>query len=327
MRTGVPPCIDIILCIDCIKMSCNNFHSFFGSHFGQPSTHHNRKCHNSCKPQCTCKIKCESICTPCQPVCTPCQSVCTPCQPALCTPCQLASTSQQQLLNLPHHQNFQHQNFQHQNFQNQQNFLAIPHHQQQFVNSCHNSFNNPCHNPCQNICQNPCPPCPIVTFVSNIATPTVVPSGGILIPAGTTIPLGTTTVPPGTVTVIAGFTGAPTSNCGGILLNNGFFTVPLAGRYVISANVCFDIVTTVSPTDFRELDIYRVDHVSGIVTLLATDSRPPIAGSPTCVNIATVADLNSGDRIFIAARQLNTTTGTSVSTIANTGRFAITRVC
>jgi hypothetical protein len=143
---------------------------------------------------------------------------------------------------------------------------------------------------------------------------------------GTTIPAGTTTVPAGTVTVITGYTGTPTTNIGGITQNNGFFTVPVNGRYVISANVCFSSVTTVTSTDSRVLYIYRVDAITGLVTLLAVDSRTPIAGSPTCINLATDADLAAGDRIFVAATQTNAT-GASVDTVAGTGRIAITRVC
>ncbi|XWV25515.1 hypothetical protein QJ856_gp0242 [Tupanvirus deep ocean] len=175
-------------------------------------------------------------------------------------------------------------------------------------------------------CPQPCPPCPTVAYVTNIPTATTVVSGGAAIPVGTVIAPGTTTVPAGTVTVINGFTGAATTNVGGITANNGFFTIPIAGRYVISANTCFAAVATVLATDVRELYIYRVDALSGVVTLLAVDSRTPIAGQPTCINLATVADLNVGDRVFVAARQINGGTGAAVDT-TTTGRLAITRVC
>ena len=185
---------------------------------------------------------------------------------------------------------------------------------------------------CPAPCPTPCPtPCPNVTFITNIATPTAVVTGGTLIPTAssnppgsTIIPAGSTTVPVGTVTVITGYTGTPSTNIGGVLSNNGFFTIPCTGRYVISADICFAAATVAPTTDFREVSIYRVDATTGIVSLLAIDSRTPIIGSPTCINVATVADLRAGDRIFIAARQ---NSGATILTEANIGRLAITRVC
>lgn len=269
-RTGIPPRMKIILCIDCIKMSCNNFLAYYSNYYGYPGTYggtsyYNRNSCDPCKQQCSCKSKCEPVCQP------------------LCQPCVVACPTNYQL-------------------------------------PCSTNYQLPCPTPC------PTPVCPAVSFVSTIATGTPIVAGGTPIPAGTIIPAGTTTVPAGTVTVINGFTGSPTTNVGGVIANNGFFTAPIAGRYVIAANVCFASVATVTPTDVRELYIYRVDAITGIVTQLAVDSRTPIAGSPTCVNIATVADLNAGDRIFIAARQTNATSAT-IETVATTGRFAITRVC
>ena len=189
-----------------------------------------------------------------------------------------------------------------------------------------------CPAPCPAPCPIPCPaPCPNVTFITNIATPTAVVTGGMLIPTAsstppgsTIIPTGSTTVPVGTVTVITGYTGTPLTNVGGVLSNNGFFTIPCTGRYVIAANICFAAATVSSATDFREVSIYKVDATTGIVSLLAVDSRSPIIGSPTCVNVATVADLRGADRIFVAARQ---NSGATILTEANVGRLAITRVC
>ncbi len=190
---------------------------------------------------------------------------------------------------------------------------------------------NPCQTTqCQPACPAPCQPtassCPNITYVNGIASATVIVSGGAPIPVGTVIVPGTTTVPAGTVTVINGYTGAPTSNSGCIIQNNGFFTAPVAGRYIIAANVCFVAPTVVASTDSRVLYIYRVDAVTGVVSLLAVDSRLPITSLPTCINLTTVVDLNCNDRIFVAATQLSAT-GISVSTIAGTGRISLTRVC
>lgn len=185
-----------------------------------------------------------------------------------------------------------------------------------------------CWNPCQPVCPPPCPPpqCPTVSFITNAATTTNIPSGGTVLPPGTTIPAGITTVPPGTVTVINGYTGAPSSNIGGITANNGFFTVNIGGRYAVSANVCFDTVPSTLTTDIREVTIYKVETATAQVTLQAIDSRLPIAGSPTCVNIATTIDLASGDRIFVAARQTNGL-ATIIGTVPAVGRLSITRIC
>lgn len=187
---------------------------------------------------------------------------------------------------------------------------------------------NPCQtvcNPCQQQCF-PCPQtfCPNVSYINNATTSTTVVSGGVDIPAGTIIPTGSTTVPAGTVTVISGFTGTPSTNFGGVISNNGFFTIPIAGKYIITANVCFATTAGITPGDFRELYIYRVDASTGIVSLLAADSRPPVLGNNTCINISTNADLGTGDRIFIAARQV-TSGGTSVTTVVGS-RIAITRL-
>ena len=203
--------------------------------------------------------------------------------------------------------------------------------------TCNNLSYNPCNTQCANICQPQlcqplcqpiCPPCPTVVFISNTATVTSIPSGGTLIAPGTTIPAGSTTVPANSVTVIAGFTGTPTTNTGGVINSNGFFLIPISGRYVITGNVCFSVPATVAPGDFRELILYRVDATTGLVTQLAIDSRVPLSNLPTCINLSTNADLNAGDRVFLAARQVTVVNGLPVAINANAdGRIAITRVC
>lgn len=174
----------------------------------------------------------------------------------------------------------------------------------------------------------PCPPpqCPTVSYITNVATTTSVPSGGSLIPLGSTIADGNTTVPLGTVTVINGYTTAPTTNIGGITANNGFFTVNIGGRYAVSADVCFDTVASTLTTDIRQAVIYKVEKGTALVTLQAVDSRLPIAGSPTCINLGTTIELASGDRVFVAARQTNGLAAI-VGTVPGIGRLTITRIC
>ena len=181
---------------------------------------------------------------------------------------------------------------------------------------------SPCYPPA------PCPPpqCPRVCYITNAATTTNIPSGGTVIPVGATISAGNTTVPAGTVTVINGYTSAPSTNAGGVTANNGFFSIPIAGTYNVAANVCFNTVASILPTDIREVTIYKVDLSTGIVTLQAIDSRTPIAGSPTCVNVATTIDFASGDRVFVGVRQTNGAS-TVIDTVPLAGRISIARNC
>ena len=191
---------------------------------------------------------------------------------------------------------------------------------------------NPCYNPCYTTTNNNncCPPTPtppvnnVVSYIAGIPTANAIPSGGAAIPNGTIIPAGSTTVPAGTVTPITGYTGTPVNNQGGISLSNGFFTVPIAGRYAVAAYICFAATDIVFGTDLRAVSIYRVDALTNATSQIATDARVPITGSNTCVNISTVAELNAGDRIFVAARQVNAA-GAVISTVAGAGRIAITR--
>jgi hypothetical protein len=197
-------------------------------------------------------------------------------------------------------------------------------------NQCHNPCQqSQCHNPCQQQlqqlqchdpcrqqiqCPNPCNPCPAVSYITTIPTPTPnIPSG---LPA-----------PTGTVTPIIGFSPTPSTNIGGITLNgtNGQFTIPVTGRYVITAFVGFVETPTTVAGGTRQLYIYKVDGTTGALTLLAEDSRNAVITGNTYISIATTADLNPGDRVFIAATQSNTA-GTPINTTTD-GRFTITRLC
>lgn len=155
-----------------------------------------------------------------------------------------------------------------------------------------------------------CPPqCPPVindiAYVNTVVTPTPVPSGGTPLPANTIIPNGSTAVPGGTVTVINGW-GAPSSNIGNLVSNNGFFTIPLNGRVIINTTVAFDAVATTAPaTDLREVFIYRVAANSGLVTQIGAQTVVPVAANPTQVNVTAEDVFSVNDRVFVAARQIN----------------------
>jgi len=150
----------------------------------------------------------------------------------------------------------------------------------------------------------PCPPpiIPIVTYITTAITGTAIPTGGIPIPPGST------TVPAGTVTVIGGFSTVPNTNTGGIVLNTATsqFTIPIPGRYIISGEISFPGTLTIPVPimNTRAFYIYRVDVTTGIINLLASDSREAATGTaPTNITLTTIAELNAGDRIFFAATQ------------------------
>lgn len=208
-------------------------------------------------------------------------------------------------------------------------------------NTCNNLFQNtPCQQQtCQTVCQptcNPCPslcnpcqtilnpcnpcsiPCPAVSYITTAITPTSIPSGtpGL---APTVIPVGSTTIPAGTVTVLGGF-GTPTTNVGCISINasTNQFTVPIAGRYIISGNIGF----ASNPMGTREFYIYKVDGTTGVISLIVSDSRNATVVGNTFITLTTVADLRANDRIFFAATQ------NSGSTLATTDlRVAISHLC
>jgi hypothetical protein len=127
----------------------------------------------------------------------------------------------------------------------------------------------------------------------------------------------TGTIPAGTVTVIANFTLPATTNIGGITVNatTGLFTIPLAGRYVLTGSICFSAVTTTSQVD---LYVYRIDTLNNI-TLLGANTVTA-SSTPTCNTVTTQGDLIPGDRIFFAV----TSSATPISITYN--RFALTRI-
>ena len=187
--------------------------------------------------------------------------------------------------------------------------------QTQCYNPCQTQCQTPCYNPCPPACPPPCPPiCPTVTYVASPATVTTVPSGG------TPIPIGATTITG--VTPITGFTGTPTTNIGGITVNpaTGQFTIPIAGRYLLSAFVAF------APNSFggtRDVYIYKIDGSTGVITLLAANTTPGNTSITSYNTVTTFDNLQVGDRIFFAATQ---NSGAPV-TVTTESRFGITRLC
>ena len=204
-----------------------------------------------------------------------------------------------------------------------------------------NYYNRP-YNPCYTSplnppgCVNPCPPvnvpppnplCPNITVITSAITPFNIPSA----PAGTAavpVPIGATSIPNNsTITPInTQNLFNPEVNFGGISYTpvNGQFTVPVAGRYLVSATFSFASLET---GGIRDVYIYKVDAVTRVISLLAGDSRNAVAVGTTRVTITTVANLNVTDSIFFAAAQ-NSGSGLNIFPIGDpTNRFIITRLC
>lgn len=196
-----------------------------------------------------------------------------------------------------------------------------------YINSCNscNTWNscNPCNpcNPCPNICgpqvcNIPCPVQP-VAYIANAAVTTSVLSVNPPNP----IPIGSITFPPlsTNVTVISGFSGTPTTNVGCITNNitSGQFTLPVAGRYELSAYVSF----TANSVGTRELYLYKVDGSTGVISLIVSDSRNAATVGTTNITLTTIAEFKANDRLFIAASQ---SSGASLSTTE--ARIAIVRL-
>lgn len=197
-------------------------------------------------------------------------------------------------------------------------------------NLCQTSSCDPCNscNPCQTVgnpCQTVCNPCPNVTFIATAPTATTITPSPVLPAPLPQIPPNTTNPAVAGVIPLTGFTAIST-NCGGISFNtsNGQFTVPIAGRYDISGMVGF-VESTNPPTGLRSFSIYRIDASTGIISLLASDTRAPVANGNTYISLSTVADLRAGDRIFFTASQ-NQTSQANLLTTTDT-RVAITRIC
>lgn len=173
---------------------------------------------------------------------------------------------------------------------------------------------------------------PEIIFEASTGTPITLVTGGMDIPVGTVIPPNSTTVPPNTVTVIKPFLNLRSFR-GGISLNDGFFTVPADGQYLITIMATFMNPPLVSQIiDYRALYIYKVEYRSqpqGVVTLVAkatTISTLPFQVANTDLTLSYIANLKANDRIFMAARQVTRDGDNSTITISQNTRVAIRRI-
>lgn len=219
-------------------------------------------------------------------------------------------------------------------------------------------------------CPSACDPCPLITSTALSSTAQSITN--TLITPNTTIPAIDIPILPGTIESVA-FTNPiifnnPIIIPPGLTFDaiNGRFGVICAGRYLITASVCFaaavlppgiiagtviidvdeditTITTTLVPGD-RALVLFRLDS-NGNLIILASDVRPASLTAPTCITISTFANLEPGDSVFVGAFQnafyTVTTTftpvvGTPTTTIVATpitiitippSKFAITRLC
>lgn len=174
-----------------------------------------------------------------------------------------------------------------------------------------------------NLCGCPSPNLAISYIASPIpGTAVVVPTGGV------EIPVGSTTIPAlGSVTLIGGFTGnAPDVNTGGITFNASTlqFTVPSNGVYMVSASLTFPItVPVISPYHIR-LYIYKVNSVTGVISLVASQTAETTGTFPTTISVASQVPLGINDRIFFAVTQ-NSGVVMNIATTTDT-RIGITRI-
>ena len=189
-----------------------------------------------------------------------------------------------------------------------------------------------------NLCREQNTQCPTVSVITTATAPFAVPTtpiGKAPIP----IPENATSIPPGST--IIRITGAtlltrPEINSGGIKYNknNGQFTVPLTGRYIITAFLSFAGlianamgVGILSIGDIRDVYIYRVHSATGIISLLAADSRDTVSHGPLRVTVTVTTNLNAGDHIFFAVSQNTGATINIFSTSDPANLFSITRIC
>lgn len=177
--------------------------------------------------------------------------------------------------------------------------------------------NNICYTQCQpTSCPPTCGPC-AVSYDTISSTSTSLPNN----PTPTVVQVGSTSYA-GVVTPITGFTATPIVNIGGITYNNttGQFTISSAGNYLISTNAGFAINST---SGTRELYIYKIDGITGVISLLASDSRNATSVGATYITLTTNAYLNVGDRIFVGANQ---SSGITLPTVSN-NRLSIIKLC
>lgn len=200
---------------------------------------------------------------------------------------------------------------------------CYPYYNPNLCTPCVGSVNYPipC-NPCNQytICSPPpCPPPIRVAYITTAPTTTSIPSGTVGV-APTPIPPSSTTIPANTVTVILGYSNSPITNVGGIIVNTstGQFTVPSGGNYNI---ICY-IGIAANATGTREFYIYRVDATTGIISLIAMDSRNATAVGSTYANLSADVDLNAGDRIFFAVTQ----NSGSILTTTSDNRFSLVKM-
>ena len=197
------------------------------------------------------------------------------------------------------------------------------------MSACNIPFNhgyNYSQNTCyKNVCNNSCgpimEPCPTVSYITGIANATQIPANTSL---------------QNNITTIIGYS-IPTTNMGGIVIspNNGQFTIPINGRYIITVFIGFveSIMANGNPVSTspatRQIYIYKISNSISAPTLLTEDSKNATYSVSSVVNtyisIATTADLTAGDRIFVAASQTNVNNITIPTT--TDGRFTITRLC
>lgn len=207
-----------------------------------------------------------------------------------------------------------------------------------YPNSYYSYYAYPCATACQpsqcNSCPVPCTPCnscdrSVCNLNNSCAVPTPCPAVSYIttITSNTTVPTSTASAAlpqyPSNTTILAYNT--PTTNVGCIVLNGttGRFTVPIAGRYSISAFIGFLETATTPVVGQRLVDLVRVDASTNTASVIVSDSRNATSYGPTYTTLSTIVDLRANDSILVSVAQ----NSGSVVTLATNSRLAISRIC
>jgi hypothetical protein len=85
---------------------------------------------------------------------------------------------------------------------------------------------------------------------------------------------------------------------------NGYFTVPLSGKYFIGANFSFtNSHTTIFTKRRRDVVLYKISASTGKYTTLTSASVTATAIGDTRISIGWIDYLNAGDSVFFGIYQ------------------------
>lgn len=199
--------------------------------------------------------------------------------------------------------------------------------------SCYKKKNYKTYDPCSSVCYQP-----VYLYPSSSASTSCCPTSPYPCAPTSPYPCAPTStaieyvtgaaasqaIATGVLTTLTGFSNAPIVNFGNITYNSvtGQYTVPVTGRYLLSAFVTF---LPTLPVGTTTLFLYRID-ATNVPTVIAAQTAPnSITG--TRITLTTYANLNAGDRLYLAAIQDSGAPATVFPLTDPTSRFSILRIC